>query len=196
MKKLQITSNEVHFEAQPSEMWILNHPPWWQRTAALLLLWRVMQLSTPPLPPTSVPPVQSTVFRGVQQLGRGCPRRRGNLPSCEVPASELRAREGPACWACICERYCSVPALFRSCPSMSYILRQGLSDWSYQVLILRGVSILCFPLTVAHLFFLSPFYFLTDQLSSPDWTLDSVYPILDLLSYIRTDRLILPKCSE
>uniref|UniRef100_A0A3B3SDE3 WD repeat domain 17 n=1 Tax=Paramormyrops kingsleyae TaxID=1676925 RepID=A0A3B3SDE3_9TELE len=32
--------------------------------------------------------------------------------------------------------------------------------------------------------------------NSPDWTLDSVYPILDLLSYIRTDRLILPKCSE
>ncbi|XP_048852492.1 WD repeat-containing protein 17 isoform X2 [Brienomyrus brachyistius] len=38
--------------------------------------------------------------------------------------------------------------------------------------------------------------FVKDQLSSPDWTLDSVYPILDLLSYIRTDRLILPKCSE
>uniref|UniRef100_A0A672PUP4 WD repeat domain 17 n=1 Tax=Sinocyclocheilus grahami TaxID=75366 RepID=A0A672PUP4_SINGR len=31
---------------------------------------------------------------------------------------------------------------------------------------------------------------------SPDWTMDSVYHILDLLSYIRTDRLILPKCSE
>uniref|UniRef100_A0A8C2I098 WD repeat domain 17 n=1 Tax=Cyprinus carpio TaxID=7962 RepID=A0A8C2I098_CYPCA len=31
---------------------------------------------------------------------------------------------------------------------------------------------------------------------STDWTVDSVYHILDLLSYIRTDRLILPKCSE
>ncbi|ROI47932.1 WD repeat-containing protein 17 [Anabarilius grahami] len=35
-----------------------------------------------------------------------------------------------------------------------------------------------------------------EQLSSPDWAVDSVYHILDLLSYIRTDRLILPKCSE
>ncbi|XP_051992804.1 LOW QUALITY PROTEIN: WD repeat-containing protein 17-like [Xyrauchen texanus] len=34
-----------------------------------------------------------------------------------------------------------------------------------------------------------------EQLSSRDWTVDSVYHILDLLSYIRTDRLILPKCS-
>uniref|UniRef100_A0A9J8A518 WD repeat domain 17 n=1 Tax=Cyprinus carpio carpio TaxID=630221 RepID=A0A9J8A518_CYPCA len=31
---------------------------------------------------------------------------------------------------------------------------------------------------------------------STDWTVDSVYHILDLLSYIRTDRLILPKSSE
>ncbi|XP_033871571.1 WD repeat-containing protein 17 isoform X2 [Acipenser ruthenus] len=38
--------------------------------------------------------------------------------------------------------------------------------------------------------------FAKEQISSSDWTLDSVYPILDLLSYIRTDRLLLPKCSE
>uniref|UniRef100_A0A8C1WKQ5 WD repeat domain 17 n=1 Tax=Cyprinus carpio TaxID=7962 RepID=A0A8C1WKQ5_CYPCA len=38
--------------------------------------------------------------------------------------------------------------------------------------------------------------YVKEQLSSPDWTVDSVYHILDLLSYIRTDRLILPKCSE
>ncbi|XP_060780872.1 WD repeat-containing protein 17 isoform X1 [Neoarius graeffei] len=38
--------------------------------------------------------------------------------------------------------------------------------------------------------------FIKEQLISPDWTIDSVYPVLDLLSYIRTDRLILTKCSE
>uniref|UniRef100_A0AAR2INH4 WD repeat domain 17 n=1 Tax=Pygocentrus nattereri TaxID=42514 RepID=A0AAR2INH4_PYGNA len=38
--------------------------------------------------------------------------------------------------------------------------------------------------------------FVKEQLSCPDWTVDSVYPTLDLLSYIRTDRLILTKCSE
>ncbi|MBN3326611.1 WDR17 protein, partial [Atractosteus spatula] len=38
--------------------------------------------------------------------------------------------------------------------------------------------------------------FVKDQISSSHWTLDSVYPILDLLSYIRTDRLVLHKCSE
>uniref|UniRef100_A0A672N4U7 WD repeat-containing protein 17-like n=1 Tax=Sinocyclocheilus grahami TaxID=75366 RepID=A0A672N4U7_SINGR len=38
--------------------------------------------------------------------------------------------------------------------------------------------------------------YLKEQLSSTDWTVDSVYHILDLLSYIRTDRLILPKSSE
>uniref|UniRef100_A0A8C2PNK3 WD repeat domain 17 n=1 Tax=Cyprinus carpio TaxID=7962 RepID=A0A8C2PNK3_CYPCA len=38
--------------------------------------------------------------------------------------------------------------------------------------------------------------YVKEQLSSTDWTVDSVYHILDLLSYIRTDRLILPKCSE
>ncbi|XP_029434040.1 WD repeat-containing protein 17 isoform X3 [Rhinatrema bivittatum] len=35
-----------------------------------------------------------------------------------------------------------------------------------------------------------------DQLSNSDWTLDSIYPILDLLSYIHTERLVLHKCSE
>uniref|UniRef100_A0A8C9SIQ9 WD repeat domain 17 n=1 Tax=Scleropages formosus TaxID=113540 RepID=A0A8C9SIQ9_SCLFO len=38
--------------------------------------------------------------------------------------------------------------------------------------------------------------FVKEQLSSSEWTVESVHPILDLLSYIRTDRLILPKCSE
>ncbi|XP_047668416.1 WD repeat-containing protein 17 isoform X1 [Tachysurus fulvidraco] len=38
--------------------------------------------------------------------------------------------------------------------------------------------------------------FIKEQLSSPDWTVDSVYPTLDLLSYIRTDRLVLTRCSE
>ncbi|XP_062334611.1 WD repeat-containing protein 17 isoform X2 [Osmerus eperlanus] len=35
-----------------------------------------------------------------------------------------------------------------------------------------------------------------EQLSGSDWTVESVHPILDLLSYIRTDRLILAKCTE
>uniref|UniRef100_A0A8C1XXP5 WD repeat domain 17 n=1 Tax=Cyprinus carpio TaxID=7962 RepID=A0A8C1XXP5_CYPCA len=38
--------------------------------------------------------------------------------------------------------------------------------------------------------------YVKEQLSSTDWTVDSVYHILDLLSYIRTDSLILPKSSE
>ncbi|KAG5848338.1 hypothetical protein ANANG_G00097430 [Anguilla anguilla] len=38
--------------------------------------------------------------------------------------------------------------------------------------------------------------FVKEQLSRTDWTLNSVHPILDLLSYIRTDRLILPKVNE
>ncbi|KAI7810539.1 WD repeat-containing protein 17 isoform X2 [Triplophysa rosa] len=38
--------------------------------------------------------------------------------------------------------------------------------------------------------------YVKEQLSAPDWAVDSVYHILDLLSYIRTDRLILSKCSE
>ncbi|MBN3284063.1 WDR17 protein, partial [Polyodon spathula] len=39
-------------------------------------------------------------------------------------------------------------------------------------------------------------HFAKEQISSSDWTLDSVYPILDLLSYIRTDQLLLEKCNE
>ncbi|CDQ82194.1 unnamed protein product [Oncorhynchus mykiss] len=35
-----------------------------------------------------------------------------------------------------------------------------------------------------------------EQLSDSDWTVDSVHPILDLLGYIRTDRLILAKFTE
>ncbi|MGH0157517.1 UNVERIFIED_CONTAM: hypothetical protein FKN15_057123 [Acipenser sinensis] len=38
--------------------------------------------------------------------------------------------------------------------------------------------------------------FAKEQISSSDWTLDLVYPILDLLSYIRTDQLLLHKCTE
>ncbi|XP_060699086.1 WD repeat-containing protein 17 isoform X1 [Hemiscyllium ocellatum] len=38
--------------------------------------------------------------------------------------------------------------------------------------------------------------YVKEQLSSPDWTLDSIHEILDLLSYIRTDRLMQHKCSE
>ncbi|CAB1327220.1 unnamed protein product [Coregonus sp. 'balchen'] len=35
-----------------------------------------------------------------------------------------------------------------------------------------------------------------EQLSDSDWTVDSVHPILDLLGYIRTDRLILAKARS
>ncbi|KAG9479908.1 hypothetical protein GDO78_011761 [Eleutherodactylus coqui] len=38
--------------------------------------------------------------------------------------------------------------------------------------------------------------YVKEQISSSDWTLDSICPILDLLSYIRTERLVLHKCSE
>ncbi|XP_005304237.1 WD repeat-containing protein 17 isoform X1 [Chrysemys picta bellii] len=38
--------------------------------------------------------------------------------------------------------------------------------------------------------------YIKEQISSSDWTLDSVCPFLDLLSYIRTERLVLHKCSE
>lgn len=38
--------------------------------------------------------------------------------------------------------------------------------------------------------------FVKEQISRADWTLDSICPILDLLSYIRTERLVLHKCSE
>lgn len=35
-----------------------------------------------------------------------------------------------------------------------------------------------------------------EQLTRPDWTVDSVQPMLDLMSYIRTDRLIVTKLAE
>ncbi|NXN85959.1 WDR17 protein, partial [Bombycilla garrulus] len=38
--------------------------------------------------------------------------------------------------------------------------------------------------------------YVKDQLCGSEWTLDSVFPYLDLLSYIRTEQLMLPKCSE
>ncbi|XP_013910742.1 PREDICTED: WD repeat-containing protein 17 isoform X1 [Thamnophis sirtalis] len=38
--------------------------------------------------------------------------------------------------------------------------------------------------------------YVKEQISSSDWTLDAVYPFLDLLSYIRTEKLLLHKSSE
>ncbi|XP_065550951.1 WD repeat-containing protein 17 isoform X3 [Lathamus discolor] len=38
--------------------------------------------------------------------------------------------------------------------------------------------------------------YVKEQLCGSDWTLDSICPYLDLLSYIRTERLVLHKCSE
>ncbi|NXC33740.1 WDR17 protein, partial [Campylorhamphus procurvoides] len=38
--------------------------------------------------------------------------------------------------------------------------------------------------------------YVKEQLCGSDWTLDSVFPYLDLLSYIRTEQLMLHKCSE
>uniref|UniRef100_A0A674GH58 WD repeat domain 17 n=1 Tax=Taeniopygia guttata TaxID=59729 RepID=A0A674GH58_TAEGU len=38
--------------------------------------------------------------------------------------------------------------------------------------------------------------YVKEQLCGSDWSLDSVFPYLDLLSYIRTEQLMLPKCSE
>ncbi|NWV38305.1 WDR17 protein, partial [Grantiella picta] len=38
--------------------------------------------------------------------------------------------------------------------------------------------------------------YVKERLCGSDWTLDSVFPYLDLLSYIRTEQLMLPKCSE
>ncbi|KFO84404.1 WD repeat-containing protein 17 [Buceros rhinoceros silvestris] len=38
--------------------------------------------------------------------------------------------------------------------------------------------------------------YVKEQLCGSEWTLDSVCPYLDLLSYIRTERLVLHKCSE
>ncbi|XP_061439636.1 WD repeat-containing protein 17 isoform X2 [Rhineura floridana] len=39
-------------------------------------------------------------------------------------------------------------------------------------------------------------HYVKEQISSSDWTLDSLCPFLDLLSYIRTEKLLLHKCSE
>uniref|UniRef100_A0A5F8G5C9 WD repeat domain 17 n=1 Tax=Monodelphis domestica TaxID=13616 RepID=A0A5F8G5C9_MONDO len=38
--------------------------------------------------------------------------------------------------------------------------------------------------------------FIKQQISHSDWTLDTIDPILDLMSYIRTERLMLHRCSE
>ncbi|XP_036084590.1 WD repeat-containing protein 17 isoform X4 [Rousettus aegyptiacus] len=39
-------------------------------------------------------------------------------------------------------------------------------------------------------------HFIKEYISSSDWTLDTIYPILDLLSYIRTEKLLLHTCTE
>uniref|UniRef100_A0A2K5L017 WD repeat domain 17 n=1 Tax=Cercocebus atys TaxID=9531 RepID=A0A2K5L017_CERAT len=38
--------------------------------------------------------------------------------------------------------------------------------------------------------------FVKEYISSSDWTLDAIYPVLDLLSYIRTEKLLLHTCTE
>nr|XP_045011862.1 WD repeat-containing protein 17 isoform X4 [Jaculus jaculus] len=38
--------------------------------------------------------------------------------------------------------------------------------------------------------------FVKEYISNSNWTLDSIYPVLDLLSYIRTEKLILHTCTE
>ncbi|XP_062837454.1 WD repeat-containing protein 17 isoform X2 [Anolis carolinensis] len=38
--------------------------------------------------------------------------------------------------------------------------------------------------------------YVKEHISSSNWTLDTVWPFLDLLSYIRTEKLLLHKCSE
>ncbi|XP_020931538.1 WD repeat-containing protein 17 isoform X5 [Sus scrofa] len=38
--------------------------------------------------------------------------------------------------------------------------------------------------------------FIKEYISSSNWTLDTIYPILDLLSYIRTEKLVLHTCTE
>ncbi|KAF4026085.1 hypothetical protein G4228_018257 [Cervus hanglu yarkandensis] len=38
--------------------------------------------------------------------------------------------------------------------------------------------------------------FIKEHISSSDWTLDTIYPVLDLLSYIRTEKLVLHTCTE
>uniref|UniRef100_A0A3Q2HD06 WD repeat domain 17 n=1 Tax=Equus caballus TaxID=9796 RepID=A0A3Q2HD06_HORSE len=38
--------------------------------------------------------------------------------------------------------------------------------------------------------------FIKEYIKSSDWTLDTIYPVLDLLSYIRTEKLVLHTCTE
>ncbi|XP_010628109.1 WD repeat-containing protein 17 isoform X5 [Fukomys damarensis] len=38
--------------------------------------------------------------------------------------------------------------------------------------------------------------FVKDCISNSDWTLDTIYPVLDLLSYMRTEKLLLHTCTE
>ncbi|XP_019605025.2 WD repeat-containing protein 17 isoform X7 [Rhinolophus sinicus] len=38
--------------------------------------------------------------------------------------------------------------------------------------------------------------FIKEYINSSNWTLDTIYPVLDLLSYIRTEKLLLHTCTE
>ncbi|KAM9043586.1 WD repeat-containing protein 17 isoform 4-T5 [Megaptera novaeangliae] len=38
--------------------------------------------------------------------------------------------------------------------------------------------------------------FIKEYISSSNWTLDTIYPVLDLLSYVRTEKLVLHTCTE
>ncbi|TKC38477.1 hypothetical protein EI555_006581, partial [Monodon monoceros] len=38
--------------------------------------------------------------------------------------------------------------------------------------------------------------FIKGSISSSNWTLDTIYPVLDLLSYVRTEKLLLHTCTE
>ncbi|XP_072619993.1 WD repeat-containing protein 17 isoform X6 [Vulpes vulpes] len=38
--------------------------------------------------------------------------------------------------------------------------------------------------------------FIKEYITSSDWTLDTIYPVLDLLSYIRTEKLLLHTCTK
>jgi len=38
--------------------------------------------------------------------------------------------------------------------------------------------------------------YIKEYITSSDWTLDTIYPVLDLLSYIRTEKLVLHTCTK
>lgn len=39
-------------------------------------------------------------------------------------------------------------------------------------------------------------FMLSGCINNSNWTLDTVYPVLDLLSFIRTEKLLLHTCTE